>query len=355
MTLKQPRTTRLTCPDCGHTTPLTTRGMAEYGMRRHSCDAVKARAAAAQRRLDGLAASGEKRDCQCKRANHQHGTYVAYTIDKCRCRDCRDAASAYERDRQRRHLYGKTIYVPADPARAHVRDLMAQGMGWKRVAHAAGINDSVVWKLIYGDPSRNMAPSKRIRPATEQALLAVALDLAPGQKVDPTGTGRRLQALVTLGWSVGQISNHTGLDRQCLDAAIHYRGITARTRDAVTAAYDRLWNQAPPQSNQRERIAYARSVRRANLSGWVPPLAWDDDTIDDPTAAPHVERELRPGGKRIHLEDVEFLIDNGLTRDQVAHRLGVHKSALEHAIARDDRHDLLARMTRNAIAQENVA
>lgn len=32
------------------------------------------------------------RDCQCKRANHQHGTRTAYVVDRCRCDPCREAA-----------------------------------------------------------------------------------------------------------------------------------------------------------------------------------------------------------------------------------------------------------------------
>jgi hypothetical protein len=32
-----------------------------------------------------------KRDCQHPRANHQHGTAIAYTHDACRCPDCTEA------------------------------------------------------------------------------------------------------------------------------------------------------------------------------------------------------------------------------------------------------------------------
>lgn len=356
VTLKRPRTVQRTCPECGFATALTTAAMADYALRRHSCEHYREVQARAQRRLDRLAASGTERPCQHD-GRHPHGDRVRYVIDKCRCRPCRDAASEYQRDLTRRHLYGKTIYVPADTARAHVRELQAQGMGWKRVARAAGLSASIVWKLLYGDPSRNQAPSKRIRPATEANLLAVTLDLAPGQKVDPTGTGRRLQALVALGWSVGQISAHTGLERQCLDAAIHGQGIVAATREAVREAYDRLWDQAPPESNQRERIAASRARKRAAANGWVPPLAWDDESIDNPDAEPDLgESPIRRGPRqRFHIEDVEFLVDHGMTREQIAHRLQVLKSAIEHACARNDRRDLLERMTRNAIAQENVA
>ena len=48
------------------------------------------------------------RDCQCPRANHQHGTRTAYVVDRCRCDPCREAARIYEAQRRRTHLYGAT-------------------------------------------------------------------------------------------------------------------------------------------------------------------------------------------------------------------------------------------------------
>lgn len=341
MTIKQPRNTRLSCDECGYTTPRSTAGVAAYALRKHSCDMQRERQARAQRRLDRLAASGPERPCQHD-GKHPHGNRVRYVIDKCRCRPCRDAASAYQRDLDRRHLYGRTIYVPADRARAHVRALQDQGMGWKRVARAAGIDTSVMWKLLYGDPSRGMAPSKRVRPTTEAKILATRLDLAVGLPVDATGTQRRLQALVTLGWSIGQISAHTGIDRQPLDKAIHGGAISVGTREGVRQAYDRLWNAAPPETNQRERIAASRSRRRAALNRWAPPMAWDDDTIDDPATGPaHKLRdtdlargvdesavERRIAGERVKLTRAERWVavrrlhSQGLNDGQIGRTLG---------------------------------
>lgn len=349
MTLKQSRTTQLRC-DCGFVTALTTASMAEYSLRRHSCAKQRTRDARRQRRLDRLAESGPERPCQ-HNDRHPHGDRVRYVIDKCRCRPCRDAASQYARDLNRRHMYGKTTYVPADKARQHVRSLQAQGMGWKRVADAAGLTESVVWKMLYGDPARGMAPSKRIRPATEAKILAVELDIAPGMNVAPTGTTRRLQALVAIGWSVGQISRRSGLDRQCLDAAIHGNGITARTRDTVSDVYDLLWSARPPQSNRGERVAVSRSRNRAAAHGWAPPLAWDDDAIDDPAAQPDLGANVSTtGGKRIHVEDIEFLLEDNpmATARRIADRLHCGRDAIQQACRRAGRTDLLQQLARNA-------
>jgi hypothetical protein len=54
-----------------------------------------------------------------------------------------------------------------------------------------------------------------------------------------------------------------------------------KTHEAVAAAYDALSMKLPPDTG------ISRQVRaHAERRGWAPPLAWDDDTIDDPDAVP---------------------------------------------------------------------
>jgi hypothetical protein len=64
----------------------------------------------------------------------------------------------------------------------------------------------------------------------------------------------------------------------------HVRAGTAR---AVCALYDELWDQPPPEGTHRDKIAASRARNRAAAHGWPPPLAWDDDTIDDPDVVPN--------------------------------------------------------------------
>lgn len=340
--------------DCGYATKPSSPAAAAYSLGRHSCAMQRERVARAQRRLDRLALSGPEQPCTHD-DRHPHGHRNRYVTDKCRCRPCRDAASKYTRELERRHLYGRVIYVPAGPARAHVEALQAQGMGWKRIAARAGINDSVMWKLIYGDPSRNMAPSKRIRPTTEAAILGATLDLADRIGIPGTGTRRRLQGLVAVGWSQSKIAVRLGMTAANFGKVIHGPGhVRVATAKAVAQLYDELWNTQPPRAGHRDKIAYSRSVRYATLAGWVTPMAWDDDAIDNPDALPDLgEKVNSQGGRRISLEDVEWLLDQEpFTVGQIAERLHVHKSAVEHSCARNGRRDLLARMARNVLVRE---
>ena len=342
------RAVTLTCDQCGHTTPSTSPAVAAYAMRRHSCATVRERAARAQRRLDRLALSGPEQPCQHD-GRHPHGNRVRYVIDKCRCRPCRDATRAYERARERQRIYGHPAYIPADPARAHVRALQARGMGWKRVARAAGLDSSVLWKLLYGDPSRNMAPSKRIRPHTEAAILAVTLNLGGAISTPSVGTRRRLQALVAIGWSQSKLAAHLGMGPGNFGRVIHGNttpNVTIATARAVTALYDQLWDQPPPHTAHRDHIAYTRAINHATAFDWPVPMAWDEDDLDDPDAQPdrgQTEASLgRPS--TYHVDDIEWLADEGLTVDGIAARLGVGPGAIEYACRHANRLDLLDRI-----------
>ncbi|WP_131104050.1 helix-turn-helix domain containing protein [Ornithinimicrobium sufpigmenti] len=340
-----------TCTDCGFTGTYETQPQADYALRRHSCDRQRMLQAREARVAARKAASGPTRDCTCPIARHQHGTHAAYVIDRCRCRPCRDATAAYERNRAKQRAYGRQAYVPAGHARTHVLHLMSQGMGWKRVAAAAGIDTSVVWKLLYGDPSRNQAPTKRVMPKTADALLAVTLDLAPGAKVDSTGTTRRLQALVAMGWSQSQLATRLGMLPSNLTPIAHgRRGVTKATADAVTALYDELWSTPAPPSGRHGAVP-TKTRNYAARMGWVGPLAWDDDTIDDPEARPNTgtDEPIKGGHRvRLHVEDVEWLLDQeDHTWDGIAHRLGVRRATVERALYRAGRDDLVARLTTN--------
>lgn len=340
------------CTDCGFTGgPYRSQAQADYALRRHSCARQQMLTARAARVEARKAASGPTRDCTCPVANHEHGTHAAYVIDRCRCRPCRDAAAAYERHRAKQRAYGRHAYVPAGPVRAHIEHLQAQGMGWKRVATAAGIETSVVWKILYGDASRNQAPTRRVRPATADAIRSVTLDLAPGAKVDSTGTTRRLQALVAMGWSQSELARRLDMLGSNLGPVIHgTRGVTKATADAVRALYDELWATPAPPSGRHGAVPVRTRAYAARM-GWVGPLAWDDDTIDDPAATPDTGQVAPTSGgprARLHVDDIEFLLDGEpFTWDGLAARLRAHRDTVYQALHRAGRTDLITRLTTN--------
>lgn len=278
--------------DCGWTGgPYRSEAVAEVALTRHSCERYTTVTAPRAARVAARElADGPKRECRCSRAHHEHGTHEAYTIDRCHCRLCRDGHAAYERHRSRQRAYGREALVDAGPAREHIERLREQGMCLRAVAASAGLGYSCV-SAIVGAPSTGRAPRGRIRSTTMVALMAVRFTSAPGAPVDGTGTRRRLQALVAVGWSQAELSRRLGVTRG--NGAALVRGARGRvapsTRDAVARLYDRLWDQAPPEETKDEKSAKIKAQNVAKRHGWPPPLAWDEDTIGDPTASAWVE------------------------------------------------------------------
>lgn len=262
--------------------------------------------------------------------SRQHGTRAKYVVEKCRCDECREANRVAAAERTRLKAYGRyESYIDAAPARAHVNALGAQGMGWKRVARAAGLSPSTVWKLMYGDPSRNREPNKRVKRVTADAILGVELDLAPGAKVDATGTRRRLQGLVTLGYSQSKLAERLGVGPANFGTMFHHRGqVLKATADAVQVIYDELSMTPAVPTSSHDAGGIQRAKNRAAYFKWLPPLAWDDEAIDDPTATP---AGIGEQGRRDTLEDFDWLVDNGESPEQAAATLGVTFGAIERA------------------------
>lgn len=290
-------TFRRWCRVCGWKGTYATAAKGDYAKKRHSCKRWIARAEAATRG-EQLRARVDRtpKPCLHKQANHQHGTYACYTLDGCRCLPCAQAVREYEQNRVRQQAYGRwNGLVDAEPSRRHVRALMDAGMGLKRIVAVSGIPQGQLWKLMYGKkrPDGSQVPSKRVRPSTEARILAVRLDLADGARVDSIGAVRRLQALVALGWSQSKVANRLGILPANFTPVIQGRRstITVAHDKAVRALYDDLSMRLPPEVEWRDKIAAARARNYAKARGWLPPLAWDDDQLDDPECRPAPLRE----------------------------------------------------------------
>ncbi len=234
-----------------------------------------------------------------------HGSYAKYTLDRCRCQPCHQDSLRYANNRRRAMAYGTwQPYVDAEPIRQHVRTLGEFGIGWMRLAVIAGVPRGMLSKLLYGDPKRGQAPSKRILPKNAAALLAIEPTiehLGAAVLIDGTGTRRRLQALVAAGWPKRQLAFHLGMD------PANFGPILARddqvkvgTFRAITALYDQLWKASPLEHGIPEHT-YRRVRSEALTARWAPVGAWDDDQIDNPNAHPDWTGQCgTPAGYRAH-------------------------------------------------------
>lgn len=240
--------------------------------------------------------------------------------------------------------YNRGIRKTTTPekAQAHVQELVSRyGVSVRGIATAADIAPFIISNL-------NRGICTGLHVDSEKAILAVTADAVfqrqPGTAYVPSiGAKRRVQALMAIGWRHRDLSAKLGFDTPGL---VYKTGqwITRRKHDAVKDLYDRLWDQPGPNS--------VHTQRRIAKAGYAPPLAWDDETIDDPEATPDLGAVVRGRGRPCkgsvqasdaQLEDVEFLVDQALTWDVIAERLGVEPRSLERMLYRKGRHDLVTR------------
>lgn len=275
-----------------------------------------------------------KVDCFHPRARHQHGTQLAYKKDECRCDPCREAYRVYGKRVHYRTLTGTHTYVDAALARAHVRRLLTV-LTVGQVEQRSGVNRTSI-RLLVGDwPGK--APSKRIARSTHTALMAVRPERV-GQEtsglVDPVGTTRRLRALIALGWDSRYLGTRLGMSNCTIPRITHDEVtlILVSTREAVRALYDELALTIPPEGRVR-----TMSRGRARRAGWAPPLAWDDDSIDDPAATP-AEYERHDVNVRYREDVLEDFEDTRWEHQgdvcAAAVRLGMSHESLSRALFR---------------------
>lgn len=247
----------------------------------------------------------------------------------------RSAHAAYENRRRRLIAYGRwQPFVDAEPVRQHIRSLMGAGVSRRRIPELAGVPDATIGRVLYG--SAQKAPSKQIRAEAAERILRVRLTeeaLSPRVLVDATGTHRRLQALIALGWSRGKLAEQFEVERNTIGRCMARARVYSATAAAVRNLYDRLWDVPPPEATRWDVSAAVASRREAARKGWPPPLAWDDETIDDPAAKPH---HAAP----VHLDEVaiERALGGGqvrLTRAEAAEvaRIGTERGMTAREIA----------------------
>jgi hypothetical protein len=236
------------------------------------------------------------------------------------CRNC------YQLRRVRDTAYGRweSTHVDPVPVQQRIAELKSFGLGYRRVAELAGLPIRTVREL---DGRR---PRAFVTKVTADAILAVQLPqtaaelAADGAFIPATGSTRRLQALTTAGYTGRQLCAEIRGNQTSLKRLVSGRQtvITAAKARDIAAAFTRL--QMTPGPSTRARL-------RGQRNGWPPPLAWDEDTIDDPAAQPDTGQTRKPTFADRYTDAREI----GLTDEQAAQRLGIKLDSLERQVYRN--------------------
>lgn len=216
-------------------------------------------------------------DCHCPRVKHMHGTRNNYLAHACRCTPCTNDATK-ERDRHRRlQAYGRPHphKVNATPTRNHVQQLIKDGMTITEIARKANLSHPAIARII-GNGQHKPAPN--ILNTTANAIHAINHTTPATQgHINALGTIRRIQALAAIGYPLQQQGRLAGINPDKPRHILEQQLTDTQTAHAITNLFNRLQlTPAPP-----SRAATA-TRNRARTNGWLPPLCWDEDKIDDP-------------------------------------------------------------------------
>lgn len=211
---------------------------------------------------------------------------------------------------------------------------------------------------------------RRARKAAESARRRKRQYLGTAPTLTPaTGLTRRVRALYAIGWTCADQAREAGVSKQQITRLLRgdFQRATPATVQRVTTLYRRLSMTVPtdpPPAGRGYVPLHERARRDAARRGYAPPLAWDDDTIDDPNAEPDLGAPppaVGNGRPAQHVaEDVAFVLDDEplATTRRVADRLRMTPDAITKALEPDraNRPDLLEQLARNArLATEGVA
>lgn len=163
----------------------------------------------------------------------------------------------------------------------------------------------------------------------------------PVQSVDATGTRRRIEALMSLGWSSSYIADRIGSRTEKISLFRTNKTVSPSTAKKVAALYDEIWDQRPTPQTMPERVALTKTLAFAKARGFLPPLAWDDidhdtappepdevDVIDEMAVAASIDGlkpKLTPAEK---VEAIRILNRAGWSDPEIAPHMGIHRETV---------------------------
>lgn len=221
----------------------------------------------------------------------EHGEYGFARREKCRCEPCLRAVYLYGKRRKYDADVGNLRRVDAAPAREHLQQLLDAGVSLHQIMMSTG---NKVWhKQLRNilDGNEEYGEVTWILPHTEDAILSVTYEKAMECSFTFTsaiGVHRRLRALRRIGYSLPMLAEHLGLSYSAVYRYQTMDQVRTTTLESVTKMYDELHMTIGP--DEREMwMAYRKD--------WLPPMAWDDETIDDPDAKPDLSAVVCIVGK----------------------------------------------------------
>ncbi len=261
--------------------------------------------------------------------HHDASTCVKWY--NCQLPDCRDRLNARRRALRAGTIQPSRILVDAEPVRQRILELQEAGLSASRIACLSGLTHTTILAFLHAKPSVGRGRKRHTTPETAAKILAV-------RPLSTTGTLRRIQALIAIGWTARKIADRAGVSARRIIELRPTEIVNLGTAEKIAAAYEVLRHLNPEKNGVWPGHA-KRSRERAKANHWPDPKYWATrmDAIDDP----HFEPLYGITRRLIIAQDAnEVMRFAGLDRQAAADRLGVHKSYLDHAFREYPQYDV---------------
>jgi transcriptional regulator with XRE-family HTH domain len=251
--------------------------------------------------------------------NRGHGSTAWALGKRCPCRKCKAAKNAYQRQVYRLRGYGQwQPYVDVGPTIKHVETLRNAGISIMQIAEQSGLHNNHIRRIASGK-------TKQVRPETEAAILGLTVEGMRRKLLPSTGSARRLQALLAVGWPLVHVAPYIGMNPVGVDRILHQSFVLPATADAIASVYEQLKDQKP-EDHGISLMGAQKSRRLAERRGWRDPVWWEDmGHIDDPEFDPATADRPLDFFEQAELraEEILHLASYGLAPEEIADRLGM--------------------------------
>ncbi|AWY07285.1 helix-turn-helix DNA binding domain protein [Streptomyces phage Araceli] len=190
---------------------------------------------------------------------------------------------------------GRATKVPVGPVRDYLRKLhFAYGMSCAQLSEKCALSQGSISEIIQGERRGDRGQIYTIREIFRENAESVMM-IEPeiptergGARVNAIGTTRRIQGLAAEGFPVRWVGEQVGFIGQTfyLTAQGKRKIVYFSTAYKIKCLYEKLENDLHPEFHGIDpgKAKLARTYAARN--GYVRPIFWDWDTIDDPDGFP---------------------------------------------------------------------
>ncbi|AWY07530.1 helix-turn-helix DNA binding domain protein [Streptomyces phage LazerLemon] len=190
---------------------------------------------------------------------------------------------------------GRATKVPIEPVRDHLWKLhFVYGMSCAQLAKKCTLSEGSISEIIAGERRGDHGQIYRIKEIfreNAESVMAIEPEVPTdrgGARVNAIGTTRRIQGLAAEGFPIRWVGNQIGTTSQTfyLTAWGKREMVYYSTAWKIKTLYEKLENDLHPEAHGIDpgKAALARTYALRN--GFVRPIFWDWDTIDDPDGFP---------------------------------------------------------------------